>query len=58
MNKDQVKGRITKVEGKVKDVAGKVIGNKTLEQKGSLEKTVGQIQADHGDRKHDSKKDR
>lgn len=56
MNKDQVKGRVTEAEGKVKEVTGKVVGNKTLEQKGKLEKVVGEIQADHGDRKNDLKK--
>ena len=29
MNKDQVKGRFEKVKGKVKEVAGKSVGNNT-----------------------------
>ena len=34
MNKDQVKGRVKVLEGKVKEVAGKAVGNPTLEVKG------------------------
>lgn len=56
MNKDQVKGHVKEAEGKVKEVTGKVVGNKTLEQKGNLEKAVGEVQADYGDRKNDLKK--
>jgi len=56
MNKDQVKGRVKEAEGKVKEVTGKVVGNKNLEQKGRIEKTVGQVQADYGDLKRDLKK--
>ncbi len=58
MNKDQVKGRVKEAEGKVKEVTGKVIGNKDLEQKGTIEKTVGKVQADYGDLKRDITKDR
>jgi len=57
MNKDQVKGHIKEVKGNVKEVTGKVVGNKTLEQKGKLEKIVGEVQTDYGDRKNDLKKD-
>ena len=56
MNKDQIKGRTREAAGKVKEVAGKITGNKTLEQKGRLEKTAGKIQAGYGDVKHDLKK--
>ena len=34
MNKDQVKVRIKEAKGKVKEFAGKTVGNKDLEQKG------------------------
>jgi len=40
INKDQVKGRIKVAEGKAKEIAGKVAGNKTLEAKGRAEKTL------------------
>lgn len=58
MNKDQVKGRITKTEGKVKEAAGKAVGNKPLEVKGKAKKAAGAVQAAYGDLKNDLKKDR
>lgn len=56
MNKDQIKGRIKKVKGTVKETAGKVSGKEKLEQKGKLLKTAGKAQAGYGDIKHDIKK--
>ena len=56
MNKDQVKGRIEEMKGKVKQVMGRIVGNKTLEQKGKIGKTVGSVQASYGDLKDDVKK--
>jgi uncharacterized protein YjbJ (UPF0337 family) len=38
MNKDQVKGRIKNAEGKLKEVTGKIVGNKSLEAKGKSRK--------------------
>ena len=57
MDKDQVKGRMKVAKGKVKEVAGKAVGNKTQETKGRIEKTVGKTQADYGDLKSEIKKD-
>jgi uncharacterized protein YjbJ (UPF0337 family) len=51
MNKDQTNGRISEVKGKVKEVAGKMVGNKELEIKGTLENTKGKVQAAVGDAK-------
>jgi uncharacterized protein YjbJ (UPF0337 family) len=56
MNKDQIKGRIEKAIGKVKEAAGNIFGNKTLEQKGKIGKTLGSVQAGYGDLKDDLKK--
>jgi uncharacterized protein YjbJ (UPF0337 family) len=56
MNKDQVKGRIKEAEGKAKEVAGKIVGNKRVEEKGKVEQTVGKVQAGYGDLKDDLKK--
>jgi uncharacterized protein YjbJ (UPF0337 family) len=56
MNKDQVKGRIEEAKGKVKEVTGKAVGNKTLEAKGKVEKIGGKAQAGYGDLKDDLKK--
>ena len=53
MNKDQVKGRIKKVTGKLKEVAGKSVGNKELEAKGHGEQAEGKIQTSYGDVKDD-----
>jgi len=44
------------VEGKVKEIAGKAVGNKTLEEKGKVQNAVGNVQAGYGDRKRDLKK--
>ena len=55
MNEDQVKGRFKGATGKVKEIAGKVFGNKDLEQKGKIENTKGKIQAGYGDVKEDVK---
>jgi uncharacterized protein YjbJ (UPF0337 family) len=58
MNKDQVKGRAEQAVGKVKEVAGKTTGNKTLEEKGRLDEAAGKIRANYGDLKSEvSKKD-
>jgi uncharacterized protein YjbJ (UPF0337 family) len=56
MNKDQVKGRIEKAKGKVKELAGRIVGNRTLEQKGWIGKALGRVQAGYGDLKDDLKK--
>lgn len=55
MNKDQMKGRIKETTGKVKEVAGRVVGNKELERKGKIENTEGKVQAGYGDMKADVK---
>jgi len=57
MNKDQVDGALKKAKGKVKEVAGKVVGNKKLKRKGKIEKGVGELQSGYGDLKEDHKSD-
>jgi uncharacterized protein YjbJ (UPF0337 family) len=49
VNKDQVKGRIKTLEGKVKETAGKVVGNRKLLLKGRVQGIVGAAQATLGD---------
>jgi uncharacterized protein YjbJ (UPF0337 family) len=56
MNKDQVKGRVREAEGTVKEVAGKVTGKDSLEQKGRLQIATGKTQAVYGDIKNNMKK--
>ncbi len=55
MNKEQVKGRGKEAEGKMKEVAGKLVGNETLEAKGKVQKFLGKAQAKFGDVKQDMK---
>ena len=55
MNKDQTNGRIEEAKGKVKEVAGKIVGNKELEQKGKIQNLAGKTQAAFGDVKADIK---
>jgi len=56
MNKDQTNGRIAKAQGKVKEVAGRIVGNEKLELKGKIQNTAGKAQAAFGDVKADLKK--
>jgi uncharacterized protein YjbJ (UPF0337 family) len=56
MNKDQVKGRAKEAAGKIKEVTGKVVGNKSLEGKGMAEKTLGKIQKGMGDARNQARK--
>ena len=56
MNKDQTNGRIAEAEGKVKEVAGRIVGNEKLELKGKIQNTAGKAQAAFGDVKADLKK--
>lgn len=56
MNKDQVKGRVEEATGKVKEIAGKVVGNKDLEREGVVQGLGGKAQAAVGDLKADIKK--
>jgi uncharacterized protein YjbJ (UPF0337 family) len=55
VNKDQVKGRAKEAAGKVQETAGKMVGNKTQEVKGKINKNVGAAQAKYGDVKSDMK---
>lgn len=55
MNKDQTTGRANQVKGKVKEIAGDIVGNKELEVKGKIQNTGGKVQAAFGDAKEDVK---
>ena len=52
-NKDQVRGRVKEAKGKIKEVVGKLVGNKTLEAKGKVQKKLDKAQAKFGDVKQD-----
>ncbi|GEM_PF-378579 len=56
MNKDQVKGYVKEAEGKIQQVAGKLVGDQTLEAKGKLRQAEGKTQAGIGDIKQGIKK--
>lgn len=51
MNKYQVQGRAEAAKGKVEYVAGKIVGNKDLAQKGKADEATGKVQAIAGDAK-------
>jgi uncharacterized protein YjbJ (UPF0337 family) len=51
MNKEHVKGAIDNIEGKTKEVAGHVIGNKKLEVEGKLDQAKGAVHNVAGDAK-------
>ncbi len=51
MNKDQVKGRMKKIEGELIDERGDATGDLTDDIKGKVEKGIGEVQKDYGDMK-------
>jgi uncharacterized protein YjbJ (UPF0337 family) len=53
INKDQVKGRVAEATGIIKEETGKLLGDKTLEAKGNVEKNLGKMQSKLGDLKQD-----
>ena len=55
MNKDQVKGRIEQTTGKVKEAAGKLVGNDRLRTEGAADQVKGKVQAGYGDAKENVK---
>ena len=55
INKDQVKGRVEAAKGTIKEATGKVVGDRTLEAKGNVQKTLGKVQGKFGDVKQDVK---
>lgn len=55
MNKDQIKGQVNQVHGKIKEATGKIVGDKTLENKGKIQNISGKIQENYGDLKEDIK---
>ena len=49
MNKDQVKGTLKNMAGKVQEETGKLVGNKTQEAKGVHKQVAGTAQKTVGD---------
>lgn len=55
MNKHQVEGRTGQAAGKIKEVAGRVVGNDKLKAEGLADQLKGKTQADYGDAKENVK---
>lgn len=55
MNKHQVEGRVNQGIGKVKEVAGKAVGNDRLQSEGLADQATGKVQSGYGDAKQDLK---
>ena len=49
MNEDQIKGTLEKVKGNVKEAAGKLVGNESLEAEGKADQVSGAVQKKVGD---------
>ncbi len=49
MNRDQIKGRMKDVGGKIQEKAGKATGNRSQQAKGLLNQGVGKVQKTVGD---------
>jgi uncharacterized protein YjbJ (UPF0337 family) len=56
MDKEHIKGAAKKAEGSVKEAAGKVTGDKSLEMKGKADKVEGEARKTAGDVKDAFKK--
>lgn len=56
MNKDQVKGDGKQTKGHVKEAAGKILGDKDMEDKGKIQNAAGKVQKGFGDLKEEVKK--
>ncbi len=48
MNKTEVRGKVRKVKGRVKEAVGVVTGNRHLENKGAAQRTEGAIETAWG----------
>jgi len=55
MNKNQIEGRVDQAKGKLKEAAGKLIGNEQLQVEGRVEQAGGKLQAKVGDIKQAAK---
>jgi uncharacterized protein YjbJ (UPF0337 family) len=55
VNEDQIRGRLKEAEGKAREVAGKMAGDKKLELKGNVQRALGEAQAKFGDIKQKMK---
>ena len=56
MNRDQVKGRMKDVGGKIQQKAGKATGNLSQQAKGLAKQGVGKVQKTAGDARNEAEK--
>lgn len=56
MNKDQMKGEVKDIAGKIQEEAGKLVGSKEQQAKGLVKQVEGKIQQGIGDLKETVKK--
>ena len=56
MNKKQIKGRVKVVRGRIRAATGKLIGNKAMQRKGLVEKSVADKKVLYEDLKADFRK--
>ena len=55
MNRDQVDGRMDQAKGKIKEGAGKALGDDDLHAEGRIDQVSGKVQTEYGDAKEDVK---
>ena len=53
MNRKQIKGRVKAVKGRIKEAAGKHVGNKAMARKGTAEKNAADRKVLYEDLKQD-----
>lgn len=58
MNKDQVKGKLKDIGGKIQEQAGKAVGSSEQQAKGLSKQVEGKVQEKYGDLKEEIVKDR
>ena len=56
MSTTHIKGHVKEAEGKIKEVAGKLVGNEPLAENGTAEKLAGKHEVSRADLKDDIKK--
>lgn len=58
MNKDQVKGKVKNIGGKIQEEVGKAVGSSEQQAKGLSKQVEGKVQEAYGDVKEEIVKDR
>ena len=56
MNNENVKGAVEKAGGKIKEAAGRITGNRKLENEGNVDQIKGAVHSAVGDAKDSVKK--